>query len=135
MRFFPRTNRCQQCQRAGKLQSMDTLPIINQTYELYKKIVDMNEGLSKRWRFSLGKSIEDTVLSLLSELIMAKNAPKPMKAGYLIKACAHQETCMLKLRLFLELKLVNETKVFQTQATVEDVGRQTGGWLKSVQSQ
>ena len=114
---------------------MDTLPIINQTYDLYKKIVDVNEGLSKRWRFSLGRSIEDTVLSLLSELIMAKNAPKPMKAGYLIKACAHHETCMLKLRLFLELKLVNETKVFQAQSTVEEIGRQIGGWLKSVQSQ
>lgn len=42
---------------------------------------------------------------------------------------------MLKLRLCLELKLVNETKIFQTQATVEDVGRQIGGWLKSVQTQ
>jgi len=114
---------------------MDTLPIINQTYDLYKKVVDISESLNKRWRFSLGKSIEDTILNLLSELIMAKNAPKPLKAGYLIKACSHQETCMLKLRLCLELKLVNETKVFQAQSIVEEVGRQIGGWLKSVQSQ
>jgi len=113
---------------------MDTLPIINRTYDLYKQVVDISENLNKRWRFSLGKSVEDTVLDLLSELIMAKNAPKPLKAGYLIRACAHQETCMLKLRLCLELKLVNETKIFQTQATVEEVGRQIGGWLKSVQS-
>lgn len=113
---------------------MDTLPIINRTYDLYKQVVDISENLNKRWRFSLGRSVEDTVLSLLSELIMAKNAPKPMKAGYLIKACAHQETCMLKLRLCLELTLVNETKIFQTQATVEEVGRQIGGWLKSLQS-
>ena len=114
---------------------MDTLPIINRTYDLYKQVVDISENLNKRWRFSFGKSIEDTVLNLLSELIMAKNAPKPLKAGYLIRACAHQETCMLKLRLCLELKLVNETKIFQTQATVEEVGRQIGGWLKSVQNQ
>ena len=114
---------------------MDTLPIINRTYDLYKQIVDMTQHLTKRWRYSLGQSVEDTVLALLSELIMAKNAPKPLKAGYLIRSCAHQETCMLKLRLFLELKLVNETKVFQTQATVEEVGRQIGGWLKSVHSQ
>ena len=113
---------------------MDTLPIINRRYDLYKQVVDISEHLSKRWRFSLGQSVEDTVLALLSELIMAKNAPKPLKAGYLIRACAHLETCMLKLRLCLELKLVNETKIFQTQATVEDVGRQIGGWLKSVQS-
>lgn len=112
---------------------MDTLPIINRTYDLYKQIIDITEHLTKRWRLTLGKSIEDTVLSLLSELIMAKNAPKPLKAGYLIRACAHQETCMLKLRLCLELKLVNETKIFQAQATMEDVGRQIGGWLKSAQ--
>jgi len=113
---------------------MDTLPIINRTYDLYKQVVDISESLNKRWRFSLGRSVEDTVLSLLSELIMAKNAPRPLKAGYLIRACALQETCMLKLRLCLELKLANETKIFQTQATVEDVGRQIGGWLKSLQS-
>jgi hypothetical protein len=114
---------------------MDTLPIINRTYDLYKQVVDISEYLNKRWRFSLERSIEDTVLDLLSELIMAKNAPKPLKSGYLIRACAYQETYMLKLRLCLELKLVNETKIFQTQATVEVVGRQIGGWLKSVQSQ
>ncbi|PIR53694.1 hypothetical protein COU75_04805 [Candidatus Peregrinibacteria bacterium CG10_big_fil_rev_8_21_14_0_10_42_8] len=114
---------------------MDTLPIINQTYDLYKQIVDIVDHLEKRHRLSLGKSIEDTVLNLLSELIMAKNAPKPLKAGYLIKSCAHQETCMLKLRLCLELKLVNETKIFQAQSTAEEVGRQIGGWLKSTHSQ
>jgi hypothetical protein len=132
VRFFPRENRSQQRQKAGILRSMDTLPIINRTYDLYKQVVDISENLNKRWRFSLGKSLEDTVLDLLSELIMAKNAPKPLKAGYLIRACAHQETCMLKLRLCLELKLVNETKIFQTQATLEDIGRQIGGWLKSM---
>ncbi|MEK7591113.1 MAG: four helix bundle protein [Patescibacteria group bacterium] len=113
---------------------MDTLPIINKTYDLYKQIIDITEHLNKRWRFSLGKSIEDTALNLLSELIMAKNAPKPLKAGYLIRACSRQETCVLKLRLCLELKLVNETKIFQAQSTLEEIGRMLGGWLKSVQS-
>ena len=75
-------------------------------------------------RLSLGKSIEETVLNMLSEIIMAKNAPKQLKAGYLIKACAHQETCMLKLRLCLELKIVNETKIFQAQSTTDEIGRQ-----------
>jgi len=64
---------------------------------------------------------------------MAKNAPKPMKAAYLLRASAHQEICMLKLRLCLELKLANETKIFQTQSALEETGRMLGGWLKSVQ--
>ena len=68
----------------------------------------------------------------MEELIMAKNAPKPHKAGYLIKAVANQEIVMLKLRLYLELKIANETKIFQAQANIREVGRMTGGWLKSL---
>ncbi len=67
----------------------------------------------------------------MEQLIMAKNAPKPHKAGYLIKALAQQEIATLKLRLYLEMKLANETKIFQAQATLQDIGRMAGGWLKS----
>jgi len=90
--------------------------------------------LEKRQRYSLGASLEVSVLALLECLIMAKNAPKPLKAAYLIKAGAQQEITVLKLRLLLELKLVNETKIFQTQAKMAEVGRMLGGWLKSLNS-
>lgn len=90
--------------------------------------------LPKRWHYGLGISIETTILACLSELIMAKNAPKQLKAAYLIKASSHLEIATLKLRLVLEHKLVNETKIFQTQASLAEVGRMLGGWLKSLQS-
>ena len=68
----------------------------------------------------------------MEHLIMAKNAPKPHKVGFLIKAGAAQEAAVLKLRLYLELKLANETKVFQLQSVLEDIGRMSGGWRKSL---
>lgn len=68
----------------------------------------------------------------MEQLIMAKNAPKTLKAGYLIKALAQQEIAILKLRLYLELKLANETKIFQGQANLQEIGRMAGGWLKSL---
>lgn len=92
------------------------------------------EYLSKRHRYSLGVSSETSVLCLLEELTMAKNAPKPLKGPYLIKASATLEVLTLKLRLLLELKLINETKIFQLQAKASEIGRMLGGWLKSVQS-
>lgn len=113
---------------------MDSLPIINRSYELYKLTIDINNHLIKRWRYSLGQSLETSILDLLSELIMAKNAPKPLKASYLIKASSHLEITTLKLRLFLELKIANETKIFQAQSKLREIGRMLGGWLKSVQS-
>ncbi|MBU1092747.1 four helix bundle protein [Patescibacteria group bacterium] len=109
-----------------------SLPIINKTYEIYKNIVSINDTLTKRWRYSLGASLENSVLDLMENLIMTKNAPKPLKIGYLIKAGAKLETATLKLRLLLELKLCNETKVFQVQAQLEEIGRMLGGWMKSL---
>ena len=103
-------------------------------YDSYKQIVDIAMQLPKRWRYGLGVSIETTVLDCLSQLIMAKNAPKQLKAAYLIKASSYLEISTLKLRLVLEHKLINETKIFQTQASLAEVGRMLGGWLKSVQS-
>lgn len=113
---------------------MDTLPIINLTYSAYKDITQINQSLTKRWLYSLGVSLENSVLDCMESLIMAKNAPKPLKAGYMIKASGKLEVTRLKLRLFIELKLANETKVLQIQAKLEEIGRMLGGWLKSVKS-
>jgi len=106
-------------------------PVINKTYEVYKALVDINHRLNKRWAFSLGLSTENSLLNLLEQLIMAKNAPKPLKSAYLIKASAHLETAGLKVRLLFELELVNETRIFQLQESLAEIGRMLGGWLKS----
>lgn len=70
----------------------------------------------------------------METLVMAKNAPKTLKAGYLIKASSKLEVAILKLRLLLDIKLINETKIFQIQTKLDEIGRMLGGWLKSVQS-
>lgn len=111
------------------------LPIIHLTYETYKAIVEINNQLQKRWRYSLGLSLENSILECMENLIMAKNAPKSLKAGYLIKASAKLEVITLKARLILEMKLANETKIFQLQSKLAETGRMLGGWLKATQSQ
>lgn len=109
-----------------------TLPIIIKMYDSYKQIVDITMHLPKRWRYGLGISLETTILDCMSELIMAKNAPKQLKSAYLIKASSNLEISTLKLRLILEHSIVNETKIFQTQASLAEVGRMLGGWIKSL---
>ncbi len=101
-------------------------------YEVYKLTIDITNHLEKRWRYGLGQSVETSLLNLLEYLIHAKNAPKPLKGGYLLKASADLEITRLKLRLFLEFGLVNETKIFQQQSRLEEIGRMLGGWLKSL---
>lgn len=109
-----------------------TLPIIEKSYAVYKQILVMNTKLEKAHRYGLGVSSEQSVLTLLELLFMASAAPKTHKAVYLLKAQAQLDILRLKLRLYLELKLANETKLFQAQADLEEIGRMLGGWYKSV---
>ena len=110
------------------------IPIIQKTYEVYKGVVDINNHLDKRWRYSLGHSLEESVLSLIDSLIMAKYAPKPLKTSHLLKSMSHLEISRLKLRLFLELKVLkNETNIFKIQQHNEEIGKMLGGWIRSLE--
>lgn len=107
------------------------LPIIDKTYGIYKPLTVLNSTLVKAHRYGLGVSSEQSVLSLLELLFTAQNAPKTHKALYLLKAQSQVDTLRLKLRLYLDLQLANETKIFQLQADLQEVGRMLGGWLKA----
>jgi len=130
---FPQRKVYQLLYKLERLKSMDSeLPIILKTYDLYKQLVETNVKLPKIHRYSLGQSTEQTVLATLESLVLAKFAPKPIKASHLIHTIAQIETLRFKLRLYIELSLANETKVFQMQAMVQEMGRMATGWRKSV---
>ncbi|MBD3330008.1 hypothetical protein GF354_00590 [Candidatus Peregrinibacteria bacterium] len=109
-----------------------SLPVISKTYEIYKFIIESNTNIPRKFRYSLGASMENSILELLDNLILAKNAPKPSKKGYLIKCQSLQEIIKLKNRLLLELKLINHTKIFQTNSKLNEIGKMIGGWYKSI---
>lgn len=122
------------CQIFVKLVSSmsDSLPIIEATYRLYKQVYDINQKLAKQQRYGIGISAEQSLMALLEQLFLAQHSPKPHKATYLLRANAQLDTLRLKLRLYLELELANETRLFQSQAIVDDIGRMLGGWLRSL---
>lgn len=108
------------------------LPIILKVYDLYKQLLDCNIKIPKVHRYGLGVSAEKTVLKTMENLVMAKYAPKPTKAKFLILSTAQIETLRFKLRLYMELELVNETRIFQMQRELEEIARMATGWRKSL---
>jgi hypothetical protein len=79
---------------------MNELPVILQVHKFYAKVMKITEKLPSLQKQTLGRRLEDGVLGLLEYLIMAKNAPKHLKAPYLIKATALAEILMFLLRTF-----------------------------------
>lgn len=114
------------------LMSMEELSVITVSFGIYKKLLELNTKLDKKYRYSLGEQAINCWSKTLEQLLLAKHAPKPMKASYLLKANANAEMTSLHLRAMLELNLANETNVLKTQARLREARRMMGGWLKSV---
>lgn len=111
---------------------MASLPIIEKTYSLYAQLADISYHAEKRWRYTLAAQAERNLLAMLQELVMAAQAPKPLKAGHLLRVSGQSEALRFALRLMLERGVVNETKIFQAQSQLTEIGRMLGGWLKSL---
>jgi hypothetical protein len=113
---------------------MEELPVIATTYEIHKKLIELNQKLDKSYRISTGEPAIQICRQLLRELLIAKHAPKSIKEQFLIKAQAEAESLSLQVRIILELKLANETNCLKIQAKLTEARRMLGGWLKSVSS-
>jgi hypothetical protein len=111
---------------------MEELSVIIVTYEIYKKLIVLTTTIDKKYRYTLGEPVVAGCSTVLEQLILAKHAPKPLKATYLIHADAAAELTAMKLRAVLELKLANETNVLKVQAKLTEARRQIGGWRKSL---
>lgn len=132
--FLPCRKARQLRQTFVKLKSMEELPVIAITYEVYKKLIELNQTVDKAYRISASEPAIKTCTELQTQLLIAKHAPKAVKEQFLIKANAQAELLALQLRAILELKLANETNCLKLQAKLAEARRMLGGWLKSVRS-
>lgn len=71
---------------------MEELSVISVTYEIYKKTIELNTQVDKKYRHTLSESAVAQCVNTLEQLVLAKHAPKPLKSGYLVKAEASAET-------------------------------------------
>jgi hypothetical protein len=111
---------------------MEELSVITATYEIYKKLATLTTTIDKKYRHTLAEPTIASCGTILEQLILAKHAPKPFKATYLIQADAAAELTALKLRAILELELANATNILKAQSKLTEARRQIGGWRKSL---
>ena len=130
--FFPERKVSQARHTSVRLKDMsEGLPILDTCYRLYKQLYSINTSLPKAQYYRIGLSTEQSVQELIKQLVLAQNAPKLQKRTYLLQANTELELVRVKVRLYIELELANQTRLFQTSAICNDVGRMLGGWIKS----
>jgi len=104
-------------------------PIVVATYKLYQSFAPLCVRFPKIYRYSIGQTIEQEIMSLLRTVFEANSLPRPLREMPVIRANSHCELLKLLIRLALELDLLNHTQYFQFSTHLQEMGKMLGGWI------
>lgn len=109
-------------------------PVAVAIYKMYTSFATLLYRFPKLYRYSLGITIENNMLSVLELIFETNGLPRPLREAPLIKANAKCEMLKLLIRMSFELKLLESTPYFQLSSDLREIGRMLGGWIKFVRS-
>jgi hypothetical protein len=106
------------------------LPLYLSVYKLLLYLYILVSNFSKSYKYSLGKDILDLTWETLDLIILANNLPNKEKSLSIIRASVAFDKLKIRLRLALDIKLVNCQKFAYLVEMNEEIGKMLAGWLK-----
>jgi hypothetical protein len=106
--------------------------IVAKAYDLLKAAIPMLEGLPRKHKFTLGDRLQNHLSDVLESLIEAVYLPPAEKKPVLRRVNLTLEKIRFYLRLGYDLGLYNSGRYKDFTDRVDEIGRMTGGWLKSL---
>ena len=108
------------------------IPLIQKTYNLYKTTHEYSKLFPKSDKYSLGEKLKATILETLEFLMEAETAKRDWKAPILEKVNRKVGLLKLLFRLANETKTLDNKKYLLVSEQLQEIGRMTGGWMKTV---
>lgn len=108
------------------------IPILKKTYELYQLFHQYRKTVPKLDRHTVYERSELLILDILEGVVTAGYTKLSNKAATLEHVSAKLNVLRLLIRLMKDTKTLNGKKYVQLQEIVDDIGRQLGGWSRSL---
>ena len=112
---------------------MQPTPILGKTYDLLKYCIPIINALPKSYKYVIGERIHTLLGELMELMIEANYLPPGQKKPILHRINILLEKLRYYFRLGFDLGLYNSTRYRDLAARIEEIGRMTGGWLKSLE--
>ena len=107
------------------------IPIFKKTYDLYKVSYTYHAAIPKQDRYAIWQRSENLVLDILEGILLASQTYKGEKLPILEKTSLKLNLLRVFLRLMKEVKTIDNKKYTALQASIDEIGRMLGGWIKS----
>jgi len=98
-----------------------------------KSVIPVIEHFPRHQKHIMGKRLEEKALDLLDLFLEAYYGPKQSKKSKLYAANLSIEKLRHLIRLSFELKYINAKKLDHLMGQLLEIGKMTGGWLKSLE--
>ena len=99
---------------------------------MLKTALPLLADLPRKHKFTLGDRLQNHLSDLLESLIEAVYLPAVEKKPVLRRVNLQLEKIRFYFRLGYDMGLYNSTRYKIFSDKVEEIGRMTGGWLKSL---
>ena len=105
------------------------LTIFQKSYDLTVRIYKEVRNFPREYKYSLGKNLQNTVLDLIGGVIEANSEEN--KTFTLKKVVQQVEKLRILVRICYSLNVIGGHKYEVLSKYIDEVGKMTGGWLKS----
>jgi hypothetical protein len=106
--------------------------ILNKGYELLKMMIPVIGKFPRDQKFLIGDRIQNQLADILELLIEAYYGPKTERKAILTSVNIKLEKLRFFLRLCYELGYFSSKQYKHLLEHIQELGRMTGGWLKSL---
>lgn len=110
----------------------EEVPILKKTIELYCTYYGYLQLFPKKDKYTLGATCERYIISVVELLLEASYAPKERKRDRIAAANTKFEALKVFVRILKQLKIIDQKKYLTLQASIQEIGRMLGGWLRSL---
>ena len=108
------------------------IPIFKKSYELYKSFYTFRGLVPKNDRYTIWQKCESLMLEVIEGILCAGQASKTERLPVLEKTSAKLNLLRVFIRLMKDTKAIDGKKYIILETAIDEIGRQLGGWIKSV---
>lgn len=108
---------------------MDSVPLLHNLSELYKKIYCLSSHVPKKDRFGIYLKIEHTYLELYKLVLMASLQPKQDKLPTLLQGKIKVELLKQLIRTCSDLHIINQKRYIHLEFPLQEISKMLNGWI------
>ena len=110
------------------------IPIFKKTYDLYKTFHEYRKVVPKHDRFTIFERSEAAILEVLECIMQASGESKKEKLPTLERGSLKLNMLRVFVRLMKDIKTIDGKKYMNAEATIDEIGRMLGGWIRSIKT-